>query len=128
MSKSVNRATLLGNVGKDPEVKSTASGTIIANFSIATTDRTKVDGEWVDATTWHNLVAFGKLAEIIRDYVKKGSPLFVEGKIQNRSWDDKDTGQKRYKTEILVNEISLLGGAERAAAPSDEITDEDIPF
>lgn len=111
MARGVNRVTLLGGVGKDPEVRASNSGSVIASFSLATQDREKnQSGEWVDKTEWHNLVAFGRTAEIVRDYVKKGSQLYVEGKITNRSWDDKETGQKKYKTEILVNELVLLGG------------------
>jgi single-strand DNA-binding protein len=153
MAKGVNKVFLLGNVGKDPEIRSSAS------FTLATADRQKdAQGNWQDKTEWHNLVAFQRTAEIVRDYVKKGTQIFVEGKIQSRSWDDKDTGQKRYKTEILVNELSLLGkpgggggegggsysksstasygsGAAPAAAPAaapdyadQGITDDDIPF
>jgi single-strand DNA-binding protein len=111
MAKSVNKVILLGNVGKDPEIRSTGGGTMVANFTLATTDRQKdAQGNWQDKTEWHNLVAFQRTAEIVRDYVKKGSKLYVEGKIQTRSWDDKESGQKRYKTEILVNELTLLGG------------------
>ena len=154
MAKGVNKVFLLGNVGKDPEIRSSAAGMTIASFTLATADRAKdAQGNWVDKTEWHNLVAFQRTAEIVRDYVKKGTQLFVEGKIQQRSWDDKESGQKRYKTEILVNELSLLGkpgggggegggyskssstpytaGAAPAAQPdyADQgITDDDIPF
>ena len=153
MAKSVNKVILLGNVGKDPEIRATASGMVVASFSLATTDRTKdQSGNWTDKTEWHNLVAFQRTAEIIRDYVKKGSKLYVEGKIQTRSWDDKNSGEKKYRTEIIVNDISLLSGRgegdgggysrssssssydQRGPAQADElvqsteITDEDIPF
>jgi len=156
MAKSVNKVILLGNVGKDPEIRSTGGGTMVANFTLATSDRFQdQQGNWQDRTEWHNLVAFKRLAEIVRDYVKKGSKLYIEGKIQTRSWDDKETGAKRYKTEILVNDISLLsgrddagGGSSRASSSaasssnmdqrqpaaqddysqSAEISDEDIPF
>ncbi len=153
MAKSVNKVILLGNVGKDPEIRSTGGGTMVANFTLATSDRQKdAQGNWQDHTEWHNLVAFGRTAEIIRDYVKKGSKLYIEGKIQTRSWDDKETGAKRYRTEIIVNDLSLLSGRDegmpsRAAnsnsaanfdqrtsagsndyAQSAEISDEDIPF
>lgn len=111
MAKSVNKVILLGNVGKDPEIRSTPSGTMVANLTLATTDRQKdQQGNWQDRTEWHNLVAFTRTAEIIRDYVKKGTKLYVEGKIQTRSWDDKESGQKRYRTEILINDLSLLSG------------------
>jgi len=149
MAKGVNKVFLLGNVGKDPEIRTTAGGMTIASFSLATADRAKVNNEWTDKTEWHNLVAFQRTAEIVRDYVKKGTQIFVEGKIQTRSWDDKESGAKKYRTEILVNELSLLGsrggggessgshersGSSKAApAPSNDyadqgITDEDIPF
>lgn len=111
MAKGVNKVILLGNVGKDPEIRSTAGGTTVASFSLATAERAKdQQGNWQDKTEWHNLVAFNRTAEIVRDYVKKGTQLFIEGKIQTRSWDDKESGQKKYRTEILVNEMSLLGG------------------
>ncbi|WP_158751816.1 single-stranded DNA-binding protein [Acidobacterium sp. S8] len=154
MAKSVNKVILLGNVGKDPEMRATPGGTMVGNFSIATTERAKDPaGNWTDKTEWHNLVAFGKVAEIIRDYVKKGSKLYVEGSLRTSSWDDKTSGQKRYKTEIVVNDISLLSGRgegegggsytrsgstasfdQRSSAPAEdygqsaEITDDDIPF
>jgi len=155
MAKGVNKVFLLGNVGKDPEIRTTAGGMTVASFSLATADRAKdAQGNWGDKTEWHNLVAFQRTAEIVRDYVKKGTQIFVEGKIQTRSWDDKESGAKKYRTEILVNELSLLGGRgadgggggsyERAgssssssssakSAPANDyadqgITDEDIPF
>ena len=111
MAKGVNKVLLLGNVGKDPEIRASQGGMAIASFTLATADRQKDQtGQWTDKTEWHNLVAFGRTAEIVRDYVKKGTQLFVEGKIQTRSWDDKESGQKKYRTEILVNDMSLLGG------------------
>jgi single-strand DNA-binding protein len=153
MAKSVNKIILLGNVGKDPEFRATPGGTTVANFSLATTDRAKDQaGNWTDRTEWHNLVAFQRTAEIVRDYVKKGSKLYVEGKIQTRSWDDKTSGEKKYRTEVLVNELVLLSGRgeggdggnynrggsssydQRTSGHSDdlvnstEITDDDIPF
>lgn len=133
--KGVNKVFLLGLVGKDPEVKSTASGMTIASFSMATTDRQKdAQGNWSDKTEWHSLVSFGRTAEIVRDYVKKGSPLFVQGKIQTRSWDDKQSGKKQYRTEIVVDELSLVGASTAKAGPQTpnvhgvDITDDDIPF
>jgi single-strand DNA-binding protein len=111
MSKSVNKAILLGHVGKDPEIRSTNGETIVASFSLATAERQKDgQGNWQDRTEWHNLVAFNRTAEIIRDYVRKGSQLMIEGKIQTRSWDDRESGQKRYRTEIFVYDLTLLGG------------------
>ena len=154
MAKGVNKVFLLGNVGKDPEIRSTAGGMTVASFSLATADRQKdAQGNWADKTEWHNIVCFQRTAEVVRDYVKKGTQLFIEGKIQTRSWDDKTSGEKKYKTEILVNELSLLGGKSggseggggsysRSSASSSSqsqpasvpdygesgITDDDIPF
>ena len=153
MAKGVNKVLLLGNVGKDPEIRATAGGTQVASFTLATADRAKdAQGNWTDKTEWHNLVAFNRTAEIVRDYVKKGTQLYIEGKIQTRSWDDKESGQKKYRTEILVNELTLLGGgpgrseggsggysksntASYASTPASQsdyadtgITDDDIPF
>jgi len=152
MAKSINKATLIGNVGKDPEVKFLPSGSAVANFTLATSERFKdKSGEFQERTEWHNLVAYQRLAEIVRDYVKKGSKLYIEGRIQTRSWDDKETQQKRYRTEIVVNDLVLLSGRgegesggysrsssssydQRQPAPADdlvqstEITDDDIPF
>jgi single-strand DNA-binding protein len=131
--KTVNRVTLLGNVGKNPEVRAAPSGSTIANFSIATTDRykDKASGEWKESTDWTNVASFGKLAEIVRDYVHKGSPLYVEGKLRTRSYE-KD-GQKQYRTEVIADNIVLLGSgkpSERAVeAVEQEASDSDaIPF
>ncbi|MGA7157079.1 MAG: single-stranded DNA-binding protein [Acidobacteriaceae bacterium] len=111
MAKGVNKVFLLGNVGKDPEIRATGGGTAVASFGLATAERTKdQQGNWVDKTEWHNIVAYGRTAEIVRDYVKKGKELFIEGRLQTRSWDDKETGQKKSRTEIIVNEMTLLGG------------------
>ena len=111
MAKGVNKVILLGNVGKDPEIRATGGGTTVASFTLATAERTKdQQGNWTDKTEWHNLVAYGRTAEIVRDYVKKGKELFIEGRLQTRSWDDKESGQKKYRTEIIVNEMTLLGG------------------
>jgi single-strand DNA-binding protein len=116
MAKSVNKVFLLGNVGKDPEIRSTPSGTMVATFGLATSDRYQdPQGNWQDRTEWHNLVAFKRTAEIIRDYVKKGSKLYIEGSLRTSSWDDKQSGQKRYKTEIIVNDLSLLSGRDEGS-------------
>jgi single-strand DNA-binding protein len=152
MPKSVNKVILIGNLGKDPEVKVTPSGTPVAKFSLATNERYKDKaGQWQDRTEWHNLVAWQRTAEIIGEYVKKGSKIYVEGRLQTSSWDDKTTGEKKYRTEIVVNDLVLLSGRgdgegasrsasgggnfdqrapepEPAPAHSGGITDEDIPF
>lgn len=111
MAKCVNKALLLGYAGKPPEVRSTAGGTLAATFSLATSERQQdSQGNWTDKTEWHNLVAYGRTAEIVRDYVNKGTHLFIQGKIQTRSWDDKESGQKRNRTEIVVFDLTLLNG------------------
>ena len=116
MARSVNKVTLLGNVGKDPEIRSTPSGVMVANLTLATSDNQKdAQGNWQEHTEWHNLVAFKRTAEIVRDYVKKGSKLYIEGKLTTRSWEDKETKQKRYRSEILVNELVLLTGREEGS-------------
>jgi len=117
MAKGVNKVILLGNVGKDPEIRTTQGGMTVASFSLATAERAKDQtGNWTDKTEWHNLVAFQRTAEIVRDYVKKGTQVYIEGKIQTRSWDDKESGQKKYRTEILVNDLQLLGGRGEGAS------------
>jgi single-strand DNA-binding protein len=159
MARSVNKVILIGNLGKDPEIRSTPSGVMVASFSLATADRQKdAQGNWQDHTEWHNLKAFNRTAEVVRDYVKKGSKLYIEGKITTNSWEDKETHQKRYRTEILVNDLIMLdsrgegaggaGGYSRSAstsssaasfdqrppasqddvAQSTQISDDDIPF
>jgi single-strand DNA-binding protein len=155
MPKSVNKVILLGNLGKDPEVKYTPSGVPVAKFSLATNERYKDKaGEWQERTEWHNIVAWQRLAEIIGEYVKKGSKIYIEGRLQTSSWEDKQSGEKKYRTEIVANDVVLLSGrsegggehegrSSRGAAASGssfdqrthtdehaptEITDEDIPF
>ncbi len=150
MSKSVNKVILVGNVGKDPEVKFTPSGTPVAKFSIATNEKYKDrSGEWQERVEWHNIVAWQRLAEIIGEYVAKGSKLYIEGKLQTSSWEDRQSGATKYRTEIVAREIVLLGPTrdgdaqeppartprrepepepEPAYAGAAEITDEDIPF
>ncbi len=115
MSKTVNKVLLLGNVGKDPEIASTNGGTLVAKLSLATSERFKdKQGEWQERTEWHNLVAYSRGAEILRDYVHKGSKLYIEGRLITRSWDDKESGKKIYRTEIVVGDISLLSDGGRS--------------
>ena len=155
MARGVNKVILLGNLGRDPEVKYTQSGMAVARFSLATTDRAKdKDGNWQDKTEWHNLVAFGRTAEVAGEYLKKGRTIYIEGALRTSSWDDKESGQKKYKTEVIVNDLVMVGGQrdggegggrggarsgnnfdqrapeqEESQAPASEtITDEDIPF
>jgi single-strand DNA-binding protein len=152
--RSVNKVILIGNLGKDPEVKFTPQGTPVARVSLATNERYKdKDGQWQDRTEWHNVVLWQRQAEIAGEYLKKGSKVYIEGRLQTRSWDDKQTNQKKYMTEVVVSDLVLLGGRgegteaggghARAAAAgnnfdqrtpepepaaSSPISDEDIPF
>jgi single-strand DNA-binding protein len=106
---SLNKATLIGNLGKDPEVRAIPSGAKVANFSIATTESyTGKDGQKVDKTEWHNIVMWRGLAEVAEKYLKKGSQVYIEGRLQTRSWDDQN-GQKRYTTEIIADNMVMLG-------------------
>jgi single-strand DNA-binding protein len=155
--KSVNKVILIGNLGKDPEVKYTPQGTPVAKLTLATNERYKdKDGQWQDRTEWHNIVLWQRLAEIAGEYLKKGGKVYIEGRLQTRSWEDKQTNQKKYMTEVVANDLVLLGGRgegggesggfsrgasagnnnfdqrtpepEAAAAGSSPISDEDIPF
>ena len=146
MPKSVNKVILVGNVGQDPEVKYTPSGIPVGKFSLATNERFKdKNGEFQKRTEWHNIVAWQRLAEIVGEFVSKGSKVYVEGKIQTSSWDDRHSGEKKYRTEIVARDLVLLGarqnggGAKPAASHSveetesgeagpGEIVDENIPF
>lgn len=139
---SINKVTLIGNAGCDPESRTFPSGDMVTNVSIATTEtwKDKQSGEKKEATEWHRLVFNGRLAEIAAQYIKKGSSIYVEGSIKTRKWTDKD-GAEKFATEINVRELKLLGGkpegapaarpaaaaapAQRTAAPMD---DSDIPF
>ena len=104
--RPVNEVTLLGNVGEAPEVRFTAAGNAVANFTLATNHVYKRrDGEKVENTDWHRLVAFGKVAELVQTYVSSGSPLYVKGRIQTRKWQGQD-GQDRWTTEVVVNDMS----------------------
>ena len=134
--KSLNKATLIGNLGKDPEVSYTASGVAVAKFSIATNERWKdAEGNVQERTEWHNIVAWRKLAEICGQYLKKGSKVYLEGKLQTRSWDDKNTGVKRYSTEIIADDMIMLDGKPSGTNDSHPVAEEqsapekdDLPF
>jgi single-strand DNA-binding protein len=112
MAKSVNKVILLGTLGKDPELKYTPQGTAVAKWSMATNSsyKDKQSGEWKEQTEWHNIVAWQRTAEVAAEYLKKGRQVYIEGRLQTRSWDDKETGAKKYMTEIVVNEMVLVGG------------------
>ncbi|MCP5158244.1 MAG: single-stranded DNA-binding protein [Gammaproteobacteria bacterium] len=108
---SVNKVILIGNLGKDPEVRYMPSGKAVANVTIATSEswKDRNTGEKQERTEWHNLVFYSPLAEIVGQYLRKGSSIFVEGRLQTRKWQDKNTGQDRYTTEIIANEMKMLG-------------------
>lgn len=108
---SINRATLIGHAGRDPELRHLPSGSEVATIGLATTEswKDKNSGDKKEETTWHNLVFYGRLAEIVAEYVKKGDPLYVEGRITNRTWKDK-SGEEKHRTEIVVSEMRMLGG------------------
>ncbi|MBI2215204.1 MAG: single-stranded DNA-binding protein [Acidobacteria bacterium] len=107
----INKVILVGRLGKDPEVRSTPSGQTVTEFSLATDEKyTDKSGNKVEKTEWHNIQAWGRLGEICGQYLRKGKLVYIEGRIQTDSWDDKETGQKRYKTRINANEMKMLGG------------------
>ncbi len=141
MKRGVNRVMLVGSVGKDPESKHLPSGSMVINFSVATSEswKDKQTGQQQELTEWHRCVCFGKLAEIIAQYVKKGSKLYIEGSLRTRSWEQ--DGAKRYATEIVVSEMQMLDGkpqdsgqqpgqgrAPVQSAPKQDNFDDDIPF
>ena len=107
---SVNKVILLGRLGKDPELKSLPNGNSVCNFSIATSEKwnDKASGQKQEKTEWHNITVYGKIAESCSAYLAKGREVFIEGKIQTRSWDDKD-GNKRYTTEVIANNVQFIG-------------------
>jgi single-strand DNA-binding protein len=117
MAKGINKVILIGNLGRDPEVRYMPSGAAVANLALATSDtwRDKQTGEQQERTEWHNLVFYGRLAEITGEYLKKGSKIYVEGRLQTRKWQDKNTGGDRYTTEIVVNDMQMLDGRGSAA-------------
>ena len=130
MSKSVNQVFLLGNVGKEPEFKESTNGTAIAKFSVATNDREKLsDGQYKDRVEWHNVVAFKRTAEVIRDYVRMGDKIHVNGRIQTRTYEK--NGETKYFTEIVANDITLLGAKASGVDKSEgtkSADDSDFPF
>ena len=109
MARGINKVILIGNLGKDPEVRYSANGGAIANITLATSEswKDKNSGEQVDKTEWHRVVFFRRLAEIAGEYLKKGSKVYIEGKLQTRKWQDKD-GQDRWTTEVVANEMQML--------------------
>ena len=156
MARGINKVILIGNLGADPETRAMPSGMTVANIRVATSEnwKDKQSGENKERTEWHNVAMFGRLGEIAGEYLKKGNKVYIEGRLQTRSWDDKTSGQKKYMTEVVANELVLLGGPsggsgggggfqkrganndfdqrspEMEGAPAGDtgITDDDIPF
>ncbi len=154
MARGVNKVILVGNLGNDPEMKYTAGGAAIAKISVATTDswKDKQTGENQERTEWHRVVFFGRLAEVVGEYLRKGSQVYIEGRLQTNKWQDQN-GQDRYTTEIVASDMQMLGGrggdagarpqggsgggfrdnppAQQAPAqsnPDNDFADDDIPF
>ena len=144
---SVNKVILVGNLGKDPESRFLPDGGAVCNFTMATTDKWKdKSGEQQERTEWHRISTFAKLAEICGEYLKKGSQVYVEGRLQTRSWDDQQSGQKRYKTEVNASDVQFIdsrqeagvagapatpvavGGGDAPAGEGGDIDPDDIPF
>jgi len=111
MAKGVNKVILIGNLGKDPEIRKSSSGVSWGDFSVATTEgrKDKDTGKWLDHTEWHHVVVLGRLAEIANEYLKKGSKIYIEGRLQTRKYMDK-SNVERYQTEIVANEMQMLDG------------------
>ncbi|HEY3295028.1 MAG TPA: single-stranded DNA-binding protein [bacterium] len=146
MSGTVNRVILVGRLGKDPEIKYTPSGMAMATFSLATDENRKDnEGKWQSQTEWHNIILWGKEAERAGEFLKKGRLIYVEGRLQTRSWDDPQGGGQRYRTEIIGNRFVMLGARQEGAESSGTTTtsapmptpadstersaeDEDLPF
>jgi single-strand DNA-binding protein len=120
MARGVNKVILVGNLGKDPEVRYSPNGSAVANVTIATSEswKDKTSGEKQERTEWHRIVFFGRLAEIAGEYLKKGAQIYVEGRLQTRKWQDKE-GKDRYTTEIVANEMQMLGSRGGAGMPSE---------
>ena len=149
MARGVNKVILIGNLGRDPEVRYTPSGLAIANVTIATSEswKDKQSGEMQERTEWHRIVFYQRLAEIAGEYLRKGSKVYIEGRLQTRKWQDKNTGQDRYTTEIIADNMQMLdskgsssispspslekstaGGQLQESAPALDSLDDEIPF
>lgn len=127
--KSVNKVILLGNIGQPPETKTLKNGTLLTTASVATNDRFKQGDEWKDRTEWHSVLFYGRLAEIARDYLRKGSKVYVEGRIRTDSWEDKDTGRKQWRTHVVATELTLLDSRDnRPPEKPEESLSEEPPF
>lgn len=130
---SVNKVIIVGNLGKDPEVRYTPSGMAVANVTIATTEiwKDKASGENQERTEWHRVSLYGRLAEVAGEYLKKGAKIYIEGRLQTRKWQDKTSGQDRYATEIIADTLEMLGksnapGEQEQTAPESTLPENDI--
>jgi len=140
MAKSLNKVMLIGNLGRDPELRYTTSGVAVANFTLATNESWRdQDGNMKERTEWHTIIAWKKLAEICGEWLKKGKKVFIEGRIQTRTYDDKNTGTKKYITEIVAENMIMLDSkpmTEEIASPAPTVAasspeggvEEDLPF
>ncbi|MCD6213500.1 MAG: single-stranded DNA-binding protein [Candidatus Desulfofervidus sp.] len=130
---AINKVILIGHLGADPELRYTPNGTPVANFRVATTERwINKQGERMESTEWHRIVAWGKLGEFCGQYLNKGKQIYIEGRLRTRSWEDRD-GKKQWTTEIIAQRLQLLGKPEKpseeeAPVPEEAPVEEDIPF
>lgn len=139
MSRSLNKAELIGYLGRDPELRYTAKGTAVVSFSVATTERFKGgDGDVQERTTWHNIVAFDKIAEVVKEHLKKGARVYLAGTISNRKYTDKN-GEEKFTSEIVMKDLIFLdakkngggsggNGAEAPQPAHEEVSQDDLPF
>ena len=138
-NKGVNKVIIVGNLGKDPEKRFMPNGKAVTSFSVATSEswKDKQTGSMQERTEWHRVVVFGGLAEVAAEYLLKGSKVYLEGKLRTRKWQDKDTGADRYSTEILMDEMQMLGrasgfdagaGSDQSPAVGPDSFDDDVPF
>lgn len=129
---SLNKVMVIGNLGKDPDIRSTGSGKKVANFSVAVTEKfTGRDGQKQERTEWVSVVAWDKLAEVAEKYLQKGSSVFVEGSLSTRTWDDAQTGEKKYRTEVQCRNLQMLGSRgekPQEDAPQMDAAPDDLPF
>jgi single-strand DNA-binding protein len=142
MSRGINKVILIGHLGADPETRYMPSGSAVTNLRVATSEqwKDKQSGEQQERTEWHRVAMFGRLAEIAAEYLRKGSQVYIEGSLRTRKWQDKESGSDRYSTEIIANEMQMLGGRAEASAPArsapaavgesgpPDAFDDDIPF
>ncbi len=131
---TVNKAILIGNLGQDPELRTTGGGMSVCDLRLATTSRRKDrDGNWTDATEWHSVTVFGKTAENVARYCQKGKQLYIEGELRTDSWDDRETGKKRYKTYVVGNDVRFLGSksdgdSQQPTGAGGTYDEDEIPF